>query len=184
MKKGLLFTSCFFILCLHNVCFANPVVVFQLPSFGGFLTMTFWQGLLVDCVADFIVLLIGYLIIKEIRCFSKLAFLPYFGLVLVGGIIFDTIAIIPTVIFGLSSSSDWLAIVAFFICPVLLLYFFHYFLSKRFFKLRPVQAKVIGILMGVLTNPAVGWLLMSIFKNWTRYWLPTRGHTAAPAINV
>jgi hypothetical protein len=163
VKTRLTFLACFFVLCLHNVCFANPVIIFQLPSFGGFFTISPWYAILIDCIADFILLLIGYLVIKEVRFVVRFAFLPYFGLVFVGGIVIDTIALIPAFICNLFLPSD-VGMLALFICTGLLLYFYNYFLSKKFFKLQPDQAAVIGVLMGILANPAVGWVLTNIFR--------------------
>jgi hypothetical protein len=134
-----------------------------LPSFGGSFDVSTWYAIPIDCIADFTLLLIGYLVIKEIRSIARLAFLPYFGLVFVGGIVIDTIALIPAFICSLLLPPD-LGTLAFFICTGVLLYFYNYFLSKKFFKLKHDQAVVIGILMGILTNPAVGWVLFSIFR--------------------
>jgi len=163
MKTRLVFLACLFVLFLHNVCFANPVVIFQLPSFGGSFAISPWYAIPIDCIADFTSLLIGYLVIKEIRSVARFAFLPYFGLVFVAGFVIDTIALIPTFICSLFLPSDGSVMLALFICAGLLLYFYNYFLSKRFFKLQHDQATVIGVLMGILTNPAVGWVLTSIF---------------------
>jgi uncharacterized membrane protein YadS len=134
-----------------------------LPSFGGSFDVSTWYAIPIDCIADFTLLLIGYLVIKEIRSVARLAFLPYFGLVFVGGIVIDTIALIPAFICSLLLPPD-MGMLAFFICTGLLLYFYNYFLSKKFFKLKHDQAVVIGVLMGILTNPAVGWVLFSIFR--------------------
>lgn len=164
MKTKLMFLACLFVLCLHNVCFANPVFIFQLPSFGGSFNISpWWYAIPIDCIADFISLLIGYLVIKEIRSVTRLAFLPYFGLVFVGGIVIDAIALIPAFICSLLLPPD-LGMLALFICAGLLLYFYNYFLSKKFFKLRRDQATVIGVLMGILTNPVVGWAITNLFQ--------------------
>lgn len=163
MKTKLLFLACLFVLCLHNVCFANPVLIFRLPSFGGSFDVSPWYAIPIDCIADFTSLLIGYLVIKEVRSVARFAFLPYFGLVFVAGIVIDTIALIPAFICSLFLPSD-VGMLALFICTGLLLYFYNYFLSKRFFKLQHDQAAVIGVLMGILTNPAVGWVLTSTFQ--------------------
>jgi hypothetical protein len=162
MKTRMIFLACLFVFCLHNVCFANPFFVFRLPSFGGLFDVNPWYAVLIDCIVDFISLLIGYLVVKEVRYVARVAFLPYFGLVFVGGIVADAIAMVPAFIFALLLPAD-LGMLAFFVCTGLLLYFYNYFLSKKFFKLQRDQAIVIGVLIGILTNPAVGWVLANVF---------------------
>jgi hypothetical protein len=167
MKARLAFATFLFMVSFCGVCLANPVVVFQFPSFGGEFGPGVGHALIIDCAADFIVLLLGYLIIKNIRVLTSLKFLPYFGVVFIGGIIIDFVSPFPVAIsFFLPPYGDSLDKLGVFICAGLLLYFYNGFVSKKFFKLESNQARVIGIVMAILTNPLVGQLFVNSFQRW------------------
>ena len=159
MKIKLLITIIFLVLCSSGDCLANPVIVFQLPSFGGGFATNAGYAIIIDCVADFTALLLGYLIIKKIIIAVSWKFLLYFGLVFIGGIIIDFISLIPTLVLSFISSpgSDF-GILGFFVCAGFLLYFYNYILAKRFMIIEATQARVIGIVMAILTNPVLGWI--------------------------
>jgi hypothetical protein len=160
MKARLLIATFFLVLCPSNYCLANPVIVFQLPSFGGGIALNAGYAFIIDCAADFIVLLLGYLVIKKIKVTASWKFLLYYGLVLIGGIVIDFVSLIPIGIlsFFLLSRSDYDKL-GFFICAGFLIYFYNYMLSKRFFRIEANQAHVIGIVMAILTNPIIGWII-------------------------
>jgi len=158
MKTKLLITIVFLVLCVSGECLANPVVIFQIPSFGGGFAVNAGYAIIIDCVADFTALLIGYFIINKIRVVASWKFLQCFGMVLVGGIIIDFVSLIPIAILNfLFLPADDFGKLGFFICAGFLLYLYNYMLSKRFLKNEATQAQVIGIVMAILTNPVLGW---------------------------
>jgi len=165
MKTKLLIVTVFLVFCFSGSCLANPVTPF--PSLGGTFAINTWSALLIDGVVDFLALLIGYLIIRNTRAMASFVFLPYFGLVFLGGIIIDIASVIPVVICSfLLPSVDGLNMLEVFIFAGLLLYLYNGFLSKKFLKLEGNQTRVIGIVMGILTNPLIGSLFFSSIRGW------------------
>jgi hypothetical protein len=162
MKTKLFISVLFCTFCFSNLCFANPIATF--PSLGGTFALSTWKALTIDCAADFTALATAYLVIRKSRTIVSLVFLPYFGLVFIGGIIIDIVSIIPA---NLATSiipelySLWI-----FLSAGLLLYFYNGFLSKKFIKIETNQARVVGVVMGILTNPLIGSLVFSSIQVW------------------
>jgi hypothetical protein len=159
MKIRIFIVVSFLIFYFSDACLANPIIAF--PSFGGTFTFNTGYALLIDCLSDFIVLFLAYLVIRKVRILICLKFLVYLVFVFIGGIIIDAVSsfFLAIIFMSLSSSSQGLDILIFFIFVGLLLYFYNSFLSKKFFNLENNQAKIIGTVMALLTNPVIGMLL-------------------------
>lgn len=115
-------------------------------SYQSIPNMAFAVG--IDCLADFIVLFIGFAVIKKIGIIASWRFVPYFVLVVLGGLLIDSI--------GLLTINTSIGTILFGLLPLFLLFLYNWILSKVFFAIRAGRAIVIGILMAVLTNPLLG----------------------------
>jgi hypothetical protein len=166
MKTKVLHLAFLFLMLISSSCLANPIVVYQFPSFGGEFVLNPGLALAIDFVSDLVVLVLAYLVLRNIRILYTWRFLPYLGTVYVGGIIIDSISVVPVAILGFVLPGEVLNRLLVFICAGLLLYFYNYFLAKRFIKLDKNQARVVGIIMAILTNPVVGGLLVGMYRDW------------------
>jgi hypothetical protein len=165
MKTKVIIVTMLIIFCPFSACFANPITPF--PSFGGTFTINMYYALVIDCLADFIALLLAYLVIRNVQAAVKVKFLPYWALVVLGGIIIDAVSPVPTIVISfLFLPPQGLDLLIGFISAGAILYFYNGFLSKKFFKLEDNQARVIGTVMGILTNPVVGWLFLDAVQRW------------------
>jgi hypothetical protein len=155
MKTKLFIAIMLFTFCSSSACFANPIVV---SPFGSLFTAQSGEALLINLIVDFIALLLGYLIIRQAKGLLSLRFLPYLGLVFGGGIIIDVVSNIPSALFFYLFPSAIMELdrLIFFLSAGLFLYLYNGFLSKKFQELEGNQARVIGVVMGILTNPMIG----------------------------
>lgn len=144
-----------FTFCFSTTCFANPIVV---SPFGNLFTAKTGNALLINLIVDFIVLLAGYLIIGQAKGLLALRFVPYLGLVVIGGIVIDVVSDIPPALLSHLCPSVIIELdsLMFFLSAGLFLYLYNGFLSKKFQDLEGNQARVIGVVMGILTNPMIG----------------------------
>lgn len=142
---------------LSGICYANPIVV-GVP-YGGEYALGTNLGLLVNFVADFIALCVGFLIIKKIKAIATWRFLPYLLIVFFGGIVLDVMAILPVKLFFIFIPIENSSIAILFLVAGLFLYLFNSWLSEKFFDLDVSEKIVIGLVMAILTNPIIGWLI-------------------------
>lgn len=106
------------------------------------------SALTIDCLVDFIVLLIGYSIVRKISVIISWKFLLYFIFVVLGGLVIDAIGLLTI---------EWaIGFVLLGVVPLLLLFLYNWFLSRKYFGLTHGRAVVIGILMAAFTNPLIG----------------------------
>ena len=130
----------------------------------------------INFILNLIVLLIGYLIIKKTSLIKSWKFLKYTFFVTLGGAIIDfglsyfLISILVqlwSLIFHSAGQGErgmfYLStgviagVIGFFV-----LGFYNYWLSKKYLNLNHKEALLIGIIMGILTNPA--WFLAYLFS--------------------
>jgi len=165
MKTKLFIAIMLFTFCFSTTCFANPIVV---SPFEGIFTVQTGRALLINLIADFVALLAGYLVIRKVKGLLAFRFLYYWGVVFVGGIIIDIFApIVPVAIIGfLLPTIMKLDTLVMFLFAGWILYLYNSFLSKKFQKLEGNQARVIGVVMGILTNPVIGILFYSHIEEW------------------
>jgi hypothetical protein len=158
VKTKLYFATVLLVLYFSSTCFADPIVIFSSPTFGGSFVPGIGLALVIDCGADLVALLLGYLVIRRVRALVSLRFLPYFGLVVLGGVIIDVVSLFTAGIF-FDLLPYGMHVLGGFIFVGLFFYLYNGFLSKKFFNLEDNQARVIGVVMGILTNPLVGRLV-------------------------
>jgi hypothetical protein len=153
MKIKILLIAVIFALLAGN-CYANPIVI-GVPHMGK-LSLGTSLGLMINFIADFIALCLGYLLIKKIGTLVCWKFLLYIGMVFLGGIIIDVLAIIPFQVLFFLMPIEKLSMLILFLLAGLLLYLFNSWLSEKLFNLEIKEKIVIGIVMALLTNPVIG----------------------------
>jgi hypothetical protein len=136
-----------FILSSAQTCFANPI---SIDNYVG----SVFLAIGVDLAADAAVLVICYSILREFDIVFSLEFIKYIFIVMVMGLGIDLLCS-PALGSGLIGYS----LVAF-----ILLSFFNYTFSKSRFELTVKEALVVGLCMGIFTNPVIS---VIIFANQT-----------------
>ncbi len=140
-------TAVLFTVLLSQTCFANPYIISprQAISEIGF-------AVIINFMVDFFVLVAGYTIIKSSYCIQSLEFLKYLLFVVISGFLIDGILDVLRNYYGMnmhytSISMIIFAFIALSICNLIL--------CRGFFELPYRNATIIGMLMGVFTNPYI-----------------------------
>ena len=139
-----------FSILLCQPCLANPIAMdleyIMLGPAGYGVVLDALRVIAVDLLIDLAVLIVGYILIRKIRCLKSKRFFPYLIAVVLGGLVIDETALL----FGNQPDNEFLSV---FMFTFLLLFSFNYFLSWAFYRLPYKKAAVIAILMGLLTHP-------------------------------
>jgi hypothetical protein len=143
-------------LLFAGICYANPIVVGP-PDLGVFSFNT-KLGLMINLVADFTAICIGYLIIKRIRTLVCWRFLVYLGMVFLGGVIIDVLTFVPCAVFFFFDPQAKVGMIMLFFLAGMFLYLFNSWLSEKIFDLELSEKVIIGLVMALLTNPVIGFL--------------------------
>lgn len=156
MKLKAYFVAIWFLLCVGS-CYANPIIM-PPPKMGiySFETKT---GLLINFIADFTAISIGYLIAREIRRLYCRRFFSYIVMVFLGGIIIDIIAVFPFRAFFYIFQKKDESLIFLFLTAGLLLYLFNSWLAEKLYDVELKEKIIIGLVMALLTNPVIGILL-------------------------
>jgi hypothetical protein len=135
------------LLLLPINCFANPIIIDPAGAISS-------MGLVIviNSSVDLFVIAVGYALIKRFYHVMTLDFFKYFLCVIITGFAVDAIAVIllnnmninPRVY---SISSVGLAFILLFMCNVIL--------SRSFWELPYKKAVIIGMMMGLFTNPYI-----------------------------
>lgn len=158
--KVFIITVLFFTFCFPLNCFANPISLWDSPEY---LAATIMEALVASSVVDFVVLWIGYLIIRRLNVYEGWTFFKYFILVVIGGFIIDVVAaVFPIMLINIYFEEPYIEPVIICLTAGVLLYFYNSCLSKKFFKLENYQARVIGVVMAILTNPVIAAKLLEM----------------------
>lgn len=96
-----------------------------------------------------IILSVVYIILKKAFLLKSLKFWDYIILVTIGGFLIDFIFVVGNYYL---SYLAWI----FIIITSLVLLIYNYYLSKMFFKPTSREALLVGLVMGILTNPIIG----------------------------
>jgi hypothetical protein len=144
--ETLILTVIFLILLPAKLCLANPLV----PGYyiGQF---TFAAG--VDLVVDAAVLIVGYSILRRFDVIASWDFAKYVVIVMIAGLLIDLLSTV-----SLGSGKTAYALLAF-----TLLSLYNFSLSRKIFDINRREALVIGLFMGIFTNPAISFLFIHIY---------------------
>lgn len=152
--KTLLFSSFF----LPEFCYANPVMI-PLPSE---IQMPFsvFEILGIDIIADFAVVVIMLLILKELKKIRADIFSVYMVLVVVGGLVMDAISLFLAEFFmpgkqDLFRTPNNGVITLFIIFSFVLIFIYNYFLSEKMLSIEPKKQYFLAIALAVCTNPVI-----------------------------
>ncbi|MCE5340969.1 MAG: hypothetical protein LLF92_07565 [Planctomycetaceae bacterium] len=156
MKLEKYFIVVLFLLCVGS-CYANPIIM--PPPKMGMYSFETKAGLIINFVADFAAISIGYWIAREIRRLFCRRFFPYIVMVFLGGIIIDIIAVFPFKVFFYIFQEKVQSIMVLFLTAGLLLYLFNSWLAEKLFEVELKEKIIIGLVMALLTNPVIGILL-------------------------
>jgi len=130
----------------------------------------------INFILNFIILLVGYLILKKISLIKSWKFLKYTFFVTLGGAIIDfglsyfLISLLGQLWSSTIHSPDQVEMRMFFLSTGIItgiigffvLGFYNYWLSKKYLNLNHKEAIVIGTIMGIFSNPA--WFLAYLFS--------------------
>lgn len=123
----------------------------------------------IDFIFNFLILVLAYLFIKKKNFIKSLRFLWYVFLVTFGGFIIDIITLLLVM-----NVYDELVIASSKVPPVIIpeiayilvsfipLALYNYFLSKKFYNLNKKEALIIGLFMGIFTNPGFLFVIYSL----------------------
>ena len=136
-----------FILSSTQTCFANPI---SIDNYVG----SVFLAIGVDLAADTAVLIICYSILRRFDIISTLEFIKYIFVVMAMGLGIDL----------LCSPALGSGLIVYSLVAFTLLSFFNYIFSKSRFELTAKEALVVGLCMGIFTNPIIS---VIIFANQT-----------------
>ena len=140
-----------FLLLLSKNCFANPIVI-GLDSYPGPAGAMSKIGLaiLINSSVDSFVIALGYALIKRFYHIMSLGVFKYLLYVVIIGFAVDAVVVTFLEYLGIdpripSIPSPGFAFIFLFLCNV--------FLSRSFWELPYKKAVIIGMMMGLFTNP-------------------------------
>ena len=155
-----IFSAIILVLILSNSSFANPI-----PSSYRDTPQVFFMTMVFNIVVDFLAIYLGFSLIKKIQLIKSRKFLTYLAMVVIGGFFIDevfTYIIIPiseTLEIWFFRSFEGLLtipivfIISSFIPVLFLLLFYNRILSEYFFKISKEESLVVGLTIGIITNP-------------------------------
>jgi hypothetical protein len=140
-----------FLLLLSKNCFANPIILDPAAAIS-----SIGLAILINSSVDLFVIVISYALIKEFYHVMSFEFIKYLLFVIIIGFAVDAIVVILLNYMGLNSHkpsipSIGFAFIILFICNVIL--------SRSFWELPHKKSIVIGMMMGLFTNPYIFLLL-------------------------
>jgi hypothetical protein len=138
------------------------------PVDGKILSMEIIFSIVANFLINSVILTIVYLILRKVNLVKSWSYLRYIFFVTIGGFLIDYIFVYGEFltgykgpIIGVDTSSQELlrqaAIVSYFFTFLTFigLFVYNYLLSKKLFQLTRTQAVLIGLTMGILTNPII-----------------------------
>jgi hypothetical protein len=136
-----------FALSSTQVCQANPMVIdpVEVTAEGAA------TGIGIDLVTDGAVLILAYLLLKRGRDIGRWAFARHWAVVLVAGLIVDLFLYMAAG--GTISSGPFVA--GYALLGFLALGAANYLICRRKDRFSPTEAAVVGVFIGILTNPVL-----------------------------
>lgn len=134
-----------FSLLLSRNCYANPIAIVP-----GDVLSKIGIAIVVNSSVDFFVLAIGYASIKSLYYIMSLEFFPYLFYVIIMGFVVDIFVIILVNSMGINHHTIptiGLAFIFLSMCNIVL--------CRSFWGLPYKQAAIIGMMMGLFTNPYI-----------------------------
>lgn len=129
-------------LLICQPCLANPIIIS--PSEALFHII----GAIGVCLTvDGIILVLGYALTKSLHLVGSLEFVKYLVFVVMAGFLINAIVVVFGKHFQITSTGGMILLSFLFLGACNLI------LSKSFFALPILKATLIGILMGLFTNP-------------------------------
>lgn len=155
MSKGIIkntyrFTLLFTLL-LSNNCFANPIIIDP-----GAMVSKIWSAILINSSVDLGVLVIGYALIKRFYHVISWEFIKYLFYVIIMGFAVDAIVLIVLEYMGIYSRSPSIPSIGF---AFIFLAIGNLILCRSYWGLCYRNSAIIGIMMGILTNPYIVMIL-------------------------
>ncbi len=140
-----------FLLLLSKNCFANPISVGLYPDPAG-VTSKIGLAILINSSVDSFVIAIGYALIKRFYHIMSLGFFKYLLYVVIIGFAVDAVVVMFLEYLGInpritSIPSIGFAFIFLFMCNVIL--------CRSFWELPYKKAVIIGMMMGLFTNPYI-----------------------------
>jgi hypothetical protein len=142
-----LFAGLLFALVPAGACMANPITIdpISVTADGALI------GMGIDLVADGAVLVLAYLLLKRGRDIGRWAFARHWAVVFVAGLVVDFFLYMSA---G-STIASRRVVVAYAIVGFLSLGAVNYLICRRKGRFSPKEAMVVGVLIGILTNPVL-----------------------------
>lgn len=139
---------------ISNICLANPISV--TPSYAE----TFFALFLIfaiDLIIDVLVLAVAFLILKKPSHIKSLRFLFYVFLAAVVGLIIDWLSFSAADVVSnipvLTEAVFFVQLFSIALSSFIMLFLYNYLLSQRFFHLTKREATIVGLFVGIFTNP-------------------------------